>query len=542
MALSIQSQVLRMAQAARLMGSHHHQFSKVGERTASGLRINRASDDAAGLSIAESLRAQVRGNAAAAKNILDAGSLLNTADAAISRIADGLHRMRTLAVQSANGTYDAQQRQIMENEFRQLRQEINFVTREADFNGFWLLRGGEPSGWMTEPVRTVTDTYPGATRTRTITPQLETWPAGTVGASVTLGGAADVYGLGTAGPESIVVTAVDPGPPAATRTIPFDAANGYQYDAATRTISFNGTGLLAPTEQLRINYVPAGSTTMSLGAAAAPGSEVVTANGVPVANAGSPAGNGYYLNGGTVSLVGSARPDATDPPLTLSVEFQTQLPDSITLDMETPSFEGGILDPASLAVTVNGVLLGAGDYTIVQTPVEEVGSSTLYAYTIELNPAAVPTGAGPHTLRADYVFDRPTGVDPLEFEVQSGANNGMTHMLIIDRLTVGGLGLGDQHVRTQNEAQEVLGRLNESIRTMTGLRSRIGAYVNSLDHAHANVLNQREAMASAESTIRDADMAREMTEATRNRILRDGAMGMVSNIQQNATYLLQLLG
>jgi flagellin len=552
MALNIQSQVRYAQQTARLMAMHTARQERAGERASSGYRINRASDDAAGLSISESLRAQVRGSAQAGRNLLDGMSLLNTADAAISQIADSLHRMRELAVQSANGVYDAQQRQSMELEFAELRREINYVTTEANFNNFYLLRGGEPNG-MTTATRTVSQGSAGPTDTFTVTPQTLSFASGALGtnglgeSTASLGAAVpEDYGLGTGGPQSIAVTAFDSAT-GTTRTIPADATNGFDYNAGTNQLTFHGTGAPLATETLQVRYVPLGSTTRSLSRTPLAGSEAVTANGAPVANAGGPAGNGYYLSGNTLSLVGTARPDAAGGAVTLVASYLTPSPttNTIALDTETAGFEGGVLDPASLVVTVDGVAVPAdpvNGYSIIQTQVDQVGLTTpLYTYAIQLNGASKLAGAGPHAFSVTYDFDYPTGVDPLDFILQAGADNGMTQELIIDRLTVGGLGLGASHVDTQARAQTALDALNTALDRMNLLRARIGAYESSLDHAYAYVQNQQEQQDSAQSRIRDADMADEISESARHTILQGGAMAVFTQIHTNANYLLKLL-
>jgi flagellin len=532
------------------MGLHTQHASRAAERAASGFRVNRASDDAAGMAIGESLQAQVRGTLTASRNILDGISLLNTADAAVSQIANALHRMRELAVQSANSTYDSQQRQVMELEFMELRGEIEYATRQANFNGYYLLRGGSVPSWDTLS-RTVSDTSAGATSgPYAITPRNAVYgpAARTVNGlgeqEVTLAGLPAVYGLGTAGPQSMVVEATDTGT-GMTRTIPFDAANGFTYNAGPNSLTFHGAGAPGATENVRVRYVPAASLTQPIGSPRVSGTEAVSANGAPVPNAGGPGGNGYYISGGTVSLVGSARPDAAGGPVTWSASYMTESVNAIALDTETGDYGGGLLNPASLVVSVNGVPVAAdpaNGYSVVETATDEVGGTLLYGYEVQLNGASRVSGAGPHTISVSYDFDQPTAVDPLEFIVQEGANEGETKSLLITRLTVGGLGLAASHIDTQVDAQNVLTTLNTAIDRMNMLRGSIGSYQSTLDHAYNNVMNASVNQSRSYSFIRDADMAAEVSDMTRATILRDGAMGAFTEITTNSNYLLQLLG
>jgi flagellin len=114
-------------------------LNKSLERLSTGLRINRASDDAAGLGVSENLRTQVNGTAQAAKNAQDGISALNIAEGAANEISAILQRMRELAVQSANDTLTSVERAYTNQEFTALRSEINRISEVTNFNGMALL-------------------------------------------------------------------------------------------------------------------------------------------------------------------------------------------------------------------------------------------------------------------------------------------------------------------------------------------------------------------------------------------------------------------
>ncbi len=109
------------------------------ERLSSGLRINRAKDDAAGLAISERLGAQIRGLEQANRNGLDGISLMQTAEGALDEVGNMLQRMRELAVQSANGTVSAADKNSLNDEYQELKQEIDRVLNATEFNGVNLL-------------------------------------------------------------------------------------------------------------------------------------------------------------------------------------------------------------------------------------------------------------------------------------------------------------------------------------------------------------------------------------------------------------------
>lgn len=112
------------------------------ERLSSGLRINKASDDAAGLAIAESLKADAKVASVAIRNASDGVSIISIADQAIGQISNVLSRLSELAEQSANGVYANTQRSALQNEFTALTSEIERIAITTEFNGLKLLSGG----------------------------------------------------------------------------------------------------------------------------------------------------------------------------------------------------------------------------------------------------------------------------------------------------------------------------------------------------------------------------------------------------------------
>ncbi len=116
--------------------------SKSLERLATALRINRASDDAAGLSVSESLRSMIRDNQMSQRNASDGLAMLQIADSGGQQITDSLQRMRELAIQSANGTLNDRDRKAIQAEYSQLQQQISGVAQSTTYNGQPLLSGG----------------------------------------------------------------------------------------------------------------------------------------------------------------------------------------------------------------------------------------------------------------------------------------------------------------------------------------------------------------------------------------------------------------
>lgn len=128
--------------AQRNLSSSSDRLNQSYERLSSGLRINRAADDAAGLAIADSLKADARVAAVGIRNANDGVSIINIADQAIGQIANVLSRLSELSQQSANGVYANSQRSALNNEFQALTSELERIAFTTTFNGLRLLSGG----------------------------------------------------------------------------------------------------------------------------------------------------------------------------------------------------------------------------------------------------------------------------------------------------------------------------------------------------------------------------------------------------------------
>jgi len=133
-----------MITSAKLRGNNK-MLAKSLERLSTGLRINKAADDAAGLSISESLRTQVRGSHAASKNANDGLALLQIAEGAANEIVNMLQRMRELAIQSSNDTLTCVERGYVNQEVQALMREIQRISVSTQYNGMTLLDGGDNS-------------------------------------------------------------------------------------------------------------------------------------------------------------------------------------------------------------------------------------------------------------------------------------------------------------------------------------------------------------------------------------------------------------
>ena len=134
------------ANTARNLNSHYAALGKSTQRLSSGLRVNSAADDAAGLAIRELQRADITTLHQGARNANDAISMIQTADGALGIIDEKLTRMKERAEQAATGTYDSTQRLMIESEYQAMASEITRIATATDFNGIHLLNGTLSSG------------------------------------------------------------------------------------------------------------------------------------------------------------------------------------------------------------------------------------------------------------------------------------------------------------------------------------------------------------------------------------------------------------
>jgi len=188
----------------RALGKSQMSMQTSLERLSSGLRINRAKDDAAGLAISERFTSQIRGLDQATRNANDGISLLQTAEGAMSEIENSLQRMRELAVQAKNGTYNSSDRASLQDEYKALKDEIVRITDVTEFNNINLLG-------TTDSVALQVGWENGANNTiKVSTFDLVTAKSGSGGISFLLGGNNSIGSVASAGKVlSLVSEAID---------------------------------------------------------------------------------------------------------------------------------------------------------------------------------------------------------------------------------------------------------------------------------------------------------------------------------------------
>ena len=187
MALSINTNTVSL-NAQRNLGVSQSSLATSMQRLSSGLRVNSAKDDAAGLAIADRMQTQVRGNTVGMRNANDAISLAQTAEGAIGKVGDMLQRMRELAVQSANATNSTDDRANLDAEFQELGDEIDRTLKNTRFNGLNII-GSDAGAKVFQVGANSTDTVTVSTTNLATSASIASVVAGAITSTVAAGSA-----------------------------------------------------------------------------------------------------------------------------------------------------------------------------------------------------------------------------------------------------------------------------------------------------------------------------------------------------------------
>ena len=470
--------------ANRMLNVTTSQQAKATEKLSSGYKINRAADDAAGLSISEKMRKQIKGLDQASSNAQDGVSAVQTAEGALTEVHSMLQRMNELATQAANGTNSKSDRDSIQDEINQLTTEIDRVSETTKFNETYLLKGnGEKQTKVLNGhdaginYKSFVDGETFATMTVTIK----------AGSSVTVAG--KNYNI-TENKYADKATAKD-----SLATIK-SAISGA---AKEKTVTINGTTYTSkevedPLDKTKKTVVfDAGTGTTYTGAELA-----------------AQVKDGDIVNS---DLIGDTK-------------------DHVARDYENKDSN---LDAATVADKVADAMLQANNIGVTD------GQYAKYA--TDNDKGKQPTGD-------DYKFTLTKGKatfdKALSFGLHVGADADMTNKITVnvDSMSAAGLGVKGLNVSDDSgtAATYAIDAIADAISKVSAQRSSLGAVQNRLEHTIANVDNVVENTTSAESRIRDTDMAETMVEYSKNNILAQAGQSMLAQANQSNQGVLSLLG
>lgn len=579
--------------AQRQFGINTNNKAKTAEKLSSGYRINRASDDAAGLSISEKMRKQIRGLTQGVENTEAGVSLCQVADGALAEVNDMLHRMTELSVQSANGTNSTSDRQAIQNEINELITEIDRISETTKFNDTQIFKGDVQN--VKKVVSNIIETgyipfedFVLADVDLGNTPFDENSDPNHLNLKAIVNNETSVahgknynliFGSGSTSSSSVRITGRGNAHPISTKVINLNEfeVNSYNYDETTNTWSreLGYTDKDVPGTILIINQ------TVSL-EESSDGKEknyVITydiqgmgAIDVEFMFHADTAYNdidsceGYFTDGERVE--NSCIYSKEESPLingTDSSYVIEEIPDSFSIVnvdnalafSEKISFEGGTT-PDSVSIgryneidnwnyynhNLNNNL---GD----STEREDLGFSLYYNLENCRTGKSITFRYGIAALEADNNLQKIetkkdiTIIERVEsakqYWIQSGADTGDGINLVFDKMDTSSLGINLLNVTTIKDAEQAIRAVDRALQRINENRSKIGAQQNRLEHTIANEENIIENTTASESRIRDADMADLLVKYSKENILEQVGHAIITQANQSTHGILSLL-
>ena len=542
MAMFVQHNMQAM-NANRNLGMVTTSQAKSTEKLSSGYRINRAADDAAGLSISEKMRAQIRGLNKASSNAQDGISLIQTAEGALNEQHSILQRMRELSVQAANGVETDEDREAVNNEISQLQEELTRISETTEFNTMKLLDGsqsGSGSSAGSGPKFGIVDaTLDGALVTSNVggikvaTSALATTKAGQETAIWDATGKILTLNLSL----NKVYTQDE---------IDALVANAKQEDSAA-------TGAPAEVKVTLKNGIFNADSATTNGTATAAGIKAVSdeaevaAGGFVGANKIQFTANKYGVefNGTTFDFAFDKEVGKEEVETTTAIT--TSAVNAVTAGEYTIHLAAG---KEYTAEDIEDILAKAGfdfDVTLSGDTPDEPNTlfATSGATTVgQLTMDGATAGAGLGSANAMWGQAGYEGVSGgAGITLQIGANEGQTMNFTIEDMSARSLGVDGNKVdlSTQEGAQRATTTIDGAIKKVSQARGRMGAIQNRLEHTIANLDTAAENTQNAESRIRDTDMASEMVEYSKNNILAQAGQSMLAQANQSTQGVLSLL-
>lgn len=559
------------------------------EKLSSGLRINRAGDDAAGLAISEKMRGQIRGLDQASRNAQDGISLIQTAEGALNETHSILQRMREISNQSANGTNTDTDRQALQDEMNQLTSEINRIGNTTEFNTQKLLKGdgtqnlakvGVDISAVSTDVAGTDATSQEVKMTAALGATLAandtvTFNINGQDLALTFGNAGGTAKAGDTTLDLVGGTAtIDLG--AADNTSDASAVSKATADALQKLIDNNETlkgnykVSQDSTGTISIEAIKDGATSGSKGnISAASASAGLTFQANTGANGALAA---YDATAATPALVVGTNTNATAASKSIDfsgldfTDLSKLVEKGITIggkQIEFYNADNGTYKGNAIGVDISDV---TNESTFVDAIVKQakIDGVTLSKDTTGSNNLVVTSN---ETGKSSKVEVTDGGVQKdFKTSFQIGANTGQSMSLEIADMRSAALGItgkaGDKgftkdntvtdgtndlkneaalNISTKEDAAAAIAVLDKATQSVSSARSKLGAVQNRLEHTINNLGTASENLTAAESRIRDVDMAKEMMEQTKNNILAQAAQAMLAQANQQPQGVLQLL-
>ncbi len=524
----------------RQLSSNSAATSKNIEKLSSGLRINRAGDDAAGLAISEKMRGQIRGLDMASKNAQDGISLIQTAEGALSETHSILQRVRELSVQSANGTNTEEDRKALQSEVGQLKEEIDRIGNTTEFNTKKLLNGALKSAGASVGLDSTTGTTVAKLTAGKITgtaaidvaANKPVDPTNFVKETLNIDGTEiDVNWQNLSASEKSVLTGVTSDPSSR------QAAVDLIVSKINEAIDASGKNV----EHIK-GYQSAGVVTIESGTTGtASVVKNVTGAGVfsKVVAGGTAAPGTSTYNGSTVTT--GDKFNFTIGDTKLQAVLTADIDNTTTMAAAATTLQTDINTAIAAARTAAGAT-SAGDFGYIKDVKVNALADGRFEIVSESGPINLEDLSGKSTVKDLGLSQAQTdasGNGGVTFQI--GANKGQSITFGVNDMRSAALGIAGVDISTTAGASASITSLDKAISSVSSERAKLGAVQNRLEHTINNLNTSSENLTAAESRVRDVDMAKEMMEQTKNNILAQAAQAMLAQANQQPQGVLQLL-
>ena len=503
------------------------------ERLSSGLRINTARDDAAGLAISERMTAQVRGLTVATRNANDGVSMAQTAEGALAEMGDILQRIRELAVQSANATNSAGDRKSLNDEVNQLVAELNRFANTTEFNGMKLLNGDDP----------VSAFHVGANSNQTIVATTTDFRTNKYGS----------YQIGNA-----TVTAANAG---AGKGVSISNAVAGTNAAANSSIQVTGAAVSKPGKMTLNGPNASGSVELTTADSAADIASKINSQDL----------TGIKATARTETMIGFTTGDYTIEISTTNATSNSANTETATISFSVPKIGNSDIGQSAEALTdaVNafneqssktgitaklndaktGIILENDEGKNINVTLKS--SNTIYMGNASNGSAAAVslagttsgktfTAAGQVTLDSSrsYSVNLAASVN-IQAGVLSGGSMGSTSVTTYGSTLQRVDSLDITTVKGANDAIHIV---DQAIDSVNAQRAKYGALQNRFESTISNLATSSENVSAARSRIQDTDFASETANLSRSQVLQQAATSMLAQANQLPNNVLTLLG
>ena len=549
MSLSINTNIASL-QAQNNLSQVNKALEQNQERLSSGLRINSAADDAAGLAISDRMTAQVKGMNQASRNASDGISMAQTAEGGMQEITNILQRMRQLSVQSANETNTQSDRQSLNQEFQELSSELDRIAQSTSFNGKALLDGsrGEAQfqvGPNTGSENIISIDMSKSMRSEDIGKRYEGDLNLTNVSASNVGSAASATTLSDG---ELNLTTADGS--AALNLSSYADSNTDNASEGTKgrfeTSAYSIAKSINSNENINVNaeakneQTSVNATLSSVATATASGTGGIT-------TATATATYSLSINGVAITAGYTTTATATNT----STSADDTITASATVSLTSADREH-IVDAINnksdeTDVTAKTVTTDSGE--------TEIELNSLKGGNMAVDETIDADSGGDNTTTAFFQGDATDTVDSFRGNVEvraesvitaddTGADQEFTNISANGTVMFGSQndGLASMDVSSVTSAQNAIEKIDAAINDVDSFRATMGAAQNRMESTIANLENSVQNLTEARSRIKDADIAKEAAEQTMNNVRRQASASVLTQANQSPQLALQLLG